>query len=85
MEPYTFPSIVAGLSLVFIVWALIGFILPEFFAHRKAIRNIKHPISKKPTKKEIQERNTVNYLLMSDEMDEQIKAISLDEHEKALA
>lgn len=41
--------------------------------------------AKKPTKKEIQERNTVNYLLMSDEMEEQIKAISLDEHEKAIA
>lgn len=41
--------------------------------------------AKKPTKKEIRERNEVTRLLMSDEMEEQIKAISLDEHEKALA
>lgn len=85
MEPYTFPSIVAGLSLVFIVWALFGFILPEFFAHRKAIRNIKYPITRKPTKKEIQERNQVDFLLMSEEMEDEIERINLDEHEKALA
>lgn len=41
--------------------------------------------AKKPTKKEIRERNEVTRLLMSDEMEEQIKAISLDEHEQALA
>ena len=41
--------------------------------------------AKKPTKKEIEERNEVTRLLMSDEMEEQIRAISLDEHEQAIA
>ena len=38
-----------------------------------------------PTKKEIAERNTINFLLMSEEMEEQLQSINLDEHEKALA
>lgn len=41
--------------------------------------------AKKPTKKEIRERNEVTRLLMSDEMEEQLQSINLDEHEKALA
>jgi len=41
--------------------------------------------AKKPTKKEIRERNQVDFLLMSDEMEEQLQSINLDEHEKALA
>ena len=44
-----------------------------------------HPTAKKPTKAEIAERNELDRLLMSDEMEDQAKVIKLDNHENAIS
>ena len=78
------------LILFTIYGLLIAFFVKIWWNHRQYEKQLEAKYgnvysAKKPTKKEIQERNTVNYLLMSDEMEEQIRAISLDEHEQAIA
>lgn len=77
-------------ALIIIYVTLIAFFAKVFINARREEKRLDaiygHVYSaKKPTKKEIQERNTVNYLLMSDEMEDVIERINLDEHEKAIA
>lgn len=97
-QPYTFPAIMAGLSLVFIVIILFGYVLPLFFRHIKEERE--HPVARKHPKSEIRkpENKTLDYLLSSDEVDTfkgqlqdefitQVRneTLYLDEYEKALS
>ena len=44
-----------------------------------------HPTAKKPTKKEIAERNEIDRLLMPEELETAAKVISLDNHENAIS
>jgi len=77
-------------ALIIIYGTLIAFFAKVWYNARQEEKRLGaiygHVYSaKKPTKKEIQERNEVTRLLMSDEMEEQLQSINLDEHEKALA
>ena len=77
-------------ALIIIYGTLIAFFAKIFINSRREEKRLEaiygHVYSaKKPTKKEIRERNEVTRLLMSDEMEEQLQSINLDEHEKALA
>ena len=44
-----------------------------------------HPTAKKPTKKEIAERNEIDRLMMPEELETAAKVISLDNHENAIS
>ena len=84
-EPYTFPAIMAGLALVFIVIVLVGYVLPLFFRHIKSERT--YPMADKHPKSEIKkpENKTLDFLLMPDEMPNLEDRIVFDEHEKAIS
>jgi hypothetical protein len=78
------------IALLIIYILLIAFFAKVFINARreeKRLDAIYGPVysAKKPTKKEIRERNNIDFLLMSEEMEEQIEKTNLDEHEKALA
>lgn len=78
------------IALLTIYIILIAFFAKVFINARreeKRLDAIYGPVysAKKPTKKEIEERNQVDFLLMSDEMEDEIERINLDEHEKAIA
>jgi len=77
-------------ALIIIYGSLIAFFGKVYINSRREEKRLEaiygHVYSaKKPTKKEIRERNEVTRLLMSDEMEEEIERINLDEHEKAIA
>jgi hypothetical protein len=77
-------------ALIIIYGTLIAFFAKVWYNARQEEKRLEAIYgnvysAKKPTKKEIRERNEVTRLLMSDEMEEQLQSINLDEHEKALA
>lgn len=80
-EPYTFPAIVTGLAFVFVVWVVIGYVLPEFFRHRKEVRG--YPRAEKTDKKSI--KKDLDYLLKPDDMPTFTGRVELYESEKAIS
>lgn len=77
-KPYTIETTLLVLSFLILAFVFFHYVWPAM-NEVPLDDNLK---ARKPTRKEIEERN---FLLMSDEMEEQLEAIKLDEHEKALA
>ena len=80
-EPYNPITTLVVLTALFCAFALFHWIIPML---REDYLET-HPTAKKPTKAEIAERNEIDRLLMSDEMEDQAKVIKLDNHENAIS
>ena len=80
-ETYNPITTLIVLILLFCAFALFHWIIPML---REDYLET-HPTAKKPTKAEIAERNELDRLLMSDEMEDQAKVIKLDNHENAIS
>ena len=80
-ENYNPITTLVVLTALFCAFALFHWIIPML---REDYLET-HPTAKKPTKAEIAERNELDRLLMSDEMEDQAKVIKLDNHENAIS
>ena len=80
-ETYNPITTLIVLILLFCAFALFHWIIPML---REDYLET-HPTAKKPTKKEIAERNEIDRLLMPDELETAAKVISLDNHENAIS
>ena len=80
-EPYNPITTLVVLTALFCAFAFFHWIIPMLCEDYRET----HPTAKKPTKAEIAERNELDRLLMSDEMEDQAKVIKLDNHENAIS
>ncbi len=80
-ETYNPITTLVVLTLLFCAFALFHWIIPMLCEDYRET----HPTAKKPTKAEIANRNEIDRLLMSDEMEDQAKVIKLDNHENAIS
>ena len=80
-EHYSIPTIFVVLTFLFCLFCFLHYIYPMLCEDYRET----HPTAKKPTKAEIAERNELDRLLMSDEMEDQAKVIKLDNHENAIS
>lgn len=80
-EPYNPITTLVVLTLLFCLFCFFHWIIPMLCEDYRET----HPTAKKPTKAEIAERNELDRLLMSDEMEDQAKVIKLDNHENAIS
>ena len=85
-EPYTLPTTLMILCLLFCGYHFFDKIVPLFIKQYRET----HPTAKKPTKAEIANRNEIDRLLMPEELDDYMmevrsKIIYLDETENAIS
>ncbi len=85
--PYTFHTTILVIAVLIIGYIFFDKILPEYIAHRRALKALKdpYPSARKPTKAEILERNEIDRLLELDEYPTIVRQINLDQHEKAIS
>ena len=80
-EPYTLPTTLMILCLLFCGYHFFDKIVPLFIKQYRET----HPTAKKPTKAEIANRNEIDRLLMPEEPETVAKVINLDNHENAIS
>ena len=80
-ETYNPITTLVVLTALFCAFAFFHWIIPMLCEDYRET----HPTAKKPTKKEIAERNEIDRLLMPEELETAAKVISLDNHENAIS